>query len=251
LGAHPELIELMPQDNIPIEYLSMRFSIMRKTVYTFLSILIVLGGMAVIATPTSADWCYEGQLDYTNNSGATQTVYVTLYDSTFNKPIGSSIPVATLNAGESFSGKVEAAADEGNPYDFVYSVGALDANQLNKFGASTIEQCNVFNDGRLNYRDAAAPFVVYFVKGEQFELFAVNPDNGVGVRVITIDPTTIRDTFAEATSTGQNLKLIESSGIVVYALSSGNCQANSWLPENKIYEFEWVCNIAPPEEETK
>lgn len=220
---------------------------MKRLIYALLMLILLTGGALVPQrTAAQADsFCYKGTLTYTNTSAANETLYVTLYDSVLRKVAGGSVPVVTLKPGETFDGEVQAVAPAGTSYDFVYSVGKLDPTLINRVGASIIEPCSLFNDGRLNWADPAAPIVVYYEQDKHFDIFAVNPDNGNGTRILRLLLSDIRTAVARAETRNENGIIRQLDGLTVYALAGGTCQVNTWQFDGKPYEFEWACNIAP------
>lgn len=211
---------------------------MRKLIlFAVLCALITTG--AAVTHAQDDDYCHEGNLSYTNESGTAQDIYVTVYDEKNNEVVEESRRVATVAPGETFDDSVraDAPADDDGDYVFVYSTGEYSGG-AGYFDIGPIDPCYVFNDGRLNWTDAAAPAIVYNINNTFIDIYAVNPTNGNGTRVLHIPYENVKATMAEAKETGEHQMIEQFYGIAVYALHSGTCQMNV---NGAMYVFEWNC----------
>ncbi|MEO0561177.1 MAG: hypothetical protein AAF125_03635 [Chloroflexota bacterium] len=218
-----------------------------------IGLILVVSGLGAILPAAAQDAiCYRGSLEYTNNSTEDVTIYATLFDVGQNQNLGSSVAIATLSPGETFDGDVENAAPDGTSAEFAITTENLsEGTDLAGAGfitATAIDRCQLFNDGRLNLLDAAAPVIVYpdensTEENPGYSFYGVG-SNGVGNEIFDLAVSTISPVVDRAKANGENLLVTSQSGVAVYALSSGNCQMNVFQPDGKLYEFEWVCVTA-------
>jgi hypothetical protein len=202
-----------------------------------------LGGLASRAqAQRQSSYCYRGNLTYTNTTAAEQTIYLALYDPFTGQLKGDNVAFTKVAAGETFNGAVEQVAPDGTPYVFLFGVNPLAQTPTSSIGATEITPCQLFNDGRLNWRDAAAPVVVYFPNQTQYEIWGVNPATNNGTRILTLDPAQTQRQVRAAIAAGENAVIAEAPGVTVYALSGDGCQVNAFQPDGKLYSFLWLCN---------
>ena len=217
--------------------------------YTVACLIVCLVG-AVAAIPVTAqsiESCYSGELAFTNTTGTDQTIFVGLLDPSTGEIAREMQAEATLAPNETFDDTVQNSIPDRDDLVIVYGTTKFKVGETPTGTTILIDQdvdpCNLFGDGRLNSGDAAAPATVYNVNNTAFDIYAVNPQTGVGTRVMRLSLTDIRSEIAAAQASGTNLLIREAVGISVYALSSGTCQMNVFQPDGKLYEFEWECNI--------
>jgi hypothetical protein len=102
-------------------------------------------------------------------------------------------------------------------------------------------------DGRLNPYDAATLAIIYANGNTQgYDIFAVNPTTSRGTLVIRATRTQVNAALADATASGGVNTLIAARGdISLWALTSGECQMNSFYADGSLSEFIFDC--APAE----
>lgn len=208
---------------------------MRKLIVLVTVLALLIMGAAVVSG--NDEYCHKGDLEYTNESGADQDIYVTVYDEESGEVVEDSRYVGTVGPGETFDDEVTADAPADGDYVFVYSNGEYTGG-ANYFAIGPIDPCFVFNDGRLNWTDASAPAIVYNIGGIYVDIYAVNPTNGNGTRVLRIPYDNIITTMTEAQEAGEHQLIDQFYGISIYALHSGTCQMNV---NGAMYVFEWAC----------
>jgi hypothetical protein len=223
---------------------------MRRLTVT-LSLILLISGLWAVTPADAADFCYEGEVNYTNNSSGDVDIYVTLYDANLGVTRGRSRQATDVSPGETVD-KIDETFGSSTDLDFLYTTAPVgDGADIGSIGgvvigASSIDPCDppLFQDGRLNFGNADAPVIVYNLDNNRFSFYGVNQANGVGTELFQISVTTLRPVVEEAVATGQNLLIQERLGVAVYALSAGTCQMNVFRPDGTLYEYEWNCNIS-------
>jgi hypothetical protein len=108
-------------------------------------------------------------------------------------------------------------------------------------------------DGRLNPYDAATLAIIYANGSTQgYDIFAVNPTTSRGTLVIRATRAQVNAALADATASGGVNTLIAARGdISLWALTSGECQMNSFYADGSLSEFIFDCALtaSEPEEE--
>jgi hypothetical protein len=101
-------------------------------------------------------------------------------------------------------------------------------------------------DGRLNPHDAAALAIIYANSNTQgYDIFAVNPTTSRGDLVIRATRAQVNAALADATASGGVNTLIAARGdISLWALTSGECQMNSFYADGSLSEFIFNCALA-------
>jgi hypothetical protein len=96
---------------------------------------------------------------------------------------------------------------------------------------------------RLNANDVAAPAALFLpVEADgDMHVYAINPETSEGYLLFIVTPEQIASASAEAVSTNVNVLIKEAANIALYALSSGECQINSFYPDGKPYVFIFPC----------
>jgi hypothetical protein len=104
-------------------------------------------------------------------------------------------------------------------------------------------------DGRLNPYDAAALAIIYSNGNTQgYDIFRVNPATSHGDLVIRATRAQVNAALADATAPGGANTLIAARGdISLWALTSGQCQMNSFYANGSLSEFIFDCVLAEAE----
>lgn len=106
--------------------------------------------------------------------------------------------------------------------------------------AQGVGECNsnspapvrTFMDGRINYRDAAAPFAAYGVDGNLHIYWITGDDTGELELIVTAEELADVPEFPES---NMLVKANEALGIYVYRLTDGKWQVQARMPNGKLY----------------
>lgn len=216
---------------------------MTRLIACFALVLTLTVGFAAVTSATD-DICQKGDLDYTNNSGSSQTIYVTAFDQERGETVGDSREVGSVGPGETLDRDVELDAPDDGDVIFIYSTESYDDDQsnVNPIDQTAIDPCRLFNDGRLNPHHPDAPAIVYNVNNQFIDVYVFNAVSNVGNRTVSIPYADVTATLASAAEAGENQLIEENFPVAVYALSSGTCQMNF---NGTVYVFEWNCALQP------
>lgn len=109
--------------------------------------------------------------------------------------------------------------------------------------------CSVLyiNDGRLNIDDLGSLAVIYKNSATGgYDVYAVNPDTGAGKLVIRATREAVNQALGQATQAGGANTLIQASGAIsLWALTSNECQMNSFNLDGSLDEFVFDCAGGP------
>lgn len=102
--------------------------------------------------------------------------------------------------------------------------------------------CFGINDGRLNHDDMAALAAVYRASsGDGFEVWSIDPQTSKGTLLFTVSQADVNAVLEKAVSNSQNQTINSAGGIILYALSSNECQLNYTSQDGQPRAFTFAC----------
>lgn len=101
-----------------------------------------------------------------------------------------------------------------------------------------VSQPAEIRDGRLNSFDLAAPVAIYHI-GDFIDIYAVNPNNSEGQRVIHFDLGDLPATDGELHTLATANNPFTGAAIELYLLSNGHLQVNTVAGDEKPYVYNW------------
>jgi hypothetical protein len=104
--------------------------------------------------------------------------------------------------------------------------------------------CSVFyiNDGRLNINQLGSLAIIYKNSATGgYDLYAVNPETGEGKMVIRTTRDAVNQALGRAITDGSNTLIQTSGAISLWALTSNECQMNSFNLDGSLDEFVFDC----------
>ncbi len=126
-----------------------------------------------------------------------------------------------------------------------FSVSLNTAGTILRDYKKRVEGCSFIyiNDGRLNI-DRLGSLAVIYDNSETggYDVYGVNPGSGEGRLVIRASRAVVNNALARALAPGGANTLIQaSSGISLWALTSNECQLNSFNLDGSLDEFVFAC----------
>lgn len=138
------------------------------------------------------------------------------------------IPYTSPPQGNPITARFYLMADGENP-EIVLAQGVGECNYDNPGPAPV----RTFMDGRINYRDAAAPFAAYGVSGN-LHIYWITGDNDTGKLELIVTEEELAD-VPEFPESNTLVKANEALGIYVYRLTDGKWQVQARMPNGKLY----------------
>ena len=218
------------------------------------SIGIIIGLLVVVlfgAFPTLAESvepgsvCYKIVVEFEAEEDSVITGPIGIYYFDDEREVTLQIALGTISIPEDESRKV-AEVKVTDMRDFRVSlntVGSIVSGE-GKYHRHVVG-CSVFyiNDGRLNIDDLGTLAVIY--KNSEtggYDLYAVNPETGEGRMVIRTTRDAVGQALRRATTPGGSNTLIQASGAIsLWALTSNQCQMNSFNLDGSLDEFVFEC----------
>jgi hypothetical protein len=104
------------------------------------------------------------------------------------------------------------------------------------------------NDGRLNIDQLGMLAVIYYnAQTRGYDVYGVNPGTGQGDLAIRVNRATVDQALNRATTPGGANTLIQNvGGVSLWALTSNECQLNSFNVDGTLDEFVFACAVQTP-----